>query len=118
MENIKYFKKNEFDCTCCGFNNIKYNLVYKLDIVRTNIQTALIVNSGCRCKKYNKLKNGKDDSSHLYGEAVDIKCTNSRLRYKLIKELINVGFTRIGIAKTFIHGDISKNKSQQVIWVY
>jgi len=32
--------------------------------------------------------------------------------------LLEVGFTRIGIGNTFIHVDIDKDKSQNVIWTY
>jgi hypothetical protein len=36
----------------------------------------------------------------------------------MLNALLEVGFNRIGIAGTFIHIDIDKNKSQNVIWTY
>ena len=55
MNGIRYFKEREFSCKCCGYNNIKYKLVFMIDKVRIKLQVPLIINSGCRCKKYNKI---------------------------------------------------------------
>ena len=43
---------------------------------------------------------------------------NSTDRFKLYDILREVGFNRIGVAKTFIHVDIDKDKSPEVFWVY
>jgi hypothetical protein len=45
-------------------------------------------------------------------------CIASSDRYKLLCALIEVGFNRIGVAKSFIHVDVDKNKSKNVIWTY
>ena len=54
----------------------------------------------------------------MYGLAVDISCNSSRDRSIILTALIDSGFTRIGIGKTFIHVDLDKSKSQNVIWMY
>ena len=54
----------------------------------------------------------------IKGLAVDIKVNDSRQRFLVLDSLIAVGFTRIGIAGTFIHVDSDFDKSQNVIWTY
>lgn len=78
----------------------------------------MIVNSGYRCKKWNKKKGGKPNSAHRRGTAVDIKCTNSTMRYLLIKYALEAGFKRIGIGSRFIHLDVDVELPSSVAWVY
>jgi len=57
------------------------------------------------------------NSSHLKGCAADIACGNSEQRSIMVRALVNVGFTRLGISKTFIHADNDPDKSD-AIWLY
>ena len=43
---------------------------------------------------------------------------HSRMRFKLISALFEVGINRIGIADNFIHIDIDPDKDENVIWTY
>jgi uncharacterized protein YcbK (DUF882 family) len=76
------------------------------------------ITSGFRTESHNKKVGGVKSSSHLKGLAADIACLESRYRFEMIKALLEVGFKRIGVSGTFIHVDIDKNKSQNVIWTY
>lgn len=115
----KYFKLGEFDCRCgCGKNNINDDLVRKLDRVREKVGIPLVISSGCRCEKHNKIEGGKKTSSHLEGLAVDIKALASGTRWKILSAIFTTGFNRIGIGKTFIHIDIDDSKAEKVIWIY
>lgn len=58
------------------------------------------------------------NSSHLKGLAADIACTDSADRFNIIDALLSVGFSRIGIADTFIHVDIDLDKPLYSIWTY
>ena len=69
-------------------------------------------------KDHNLSVGGVLNSSHMKGMAADIKCNDSAKRSVIVKSLLEVGFTRIGIANSFIHVDNDKEKSQDVIWVY
>jgi len=114
---IKNFTENEFDCHCgCGLNNINTDLVYKLDEARELAGVAFKINSACRCEKRNTSEGGEKLSSHLDGLAVDIKVLGSAHRFLILKSLLAVGFTRIGVYETFIHCDIDKTKPQNVVW--
>ena len=48
----------------------------------------------------------------------DIACVKSDDRFEMLTALLKVGFNRIGVASTFVHVDIDKDKSQNVIWTY
>ena len=114
---IKNFNENEFDCHCgCGLNNINTDLVYKLDEARELAGVAFSINSACRCKKRNTSEGGEKLSSHLDGLAVDIKVLGSAHRFLILKSLLAVGFTRIGVYETFIHCDIDETKPRNVVW--
>lgn len=106
----KYFKEIE--------ENMNADFLNKLDEAREIANIPFIINSAYRSPEHNAKIGGKPNSSHLKGLAVDISVTNSRQRFIVLNALLNVGFTRIGIADTFIHVDLSTDKSQQVIWTY
>jgi uncharacterized protein YcbK (DUF882 family) len=113
----KFFKREEFACQCaCGSNRIKEALIAKLDEARAIAGVPFKINSGFRCQLHNKAVGGAKTSRHLEGIAVDIHCSESIDRYKIINALFMTGFTGIGIAKTFIHADI--RNTDRFVWVY
>lgn len=72
-DDIKYFKKSEFDCKCgCGLNNIDLKLVKILDEIRGHFGKPMLITCGCRCSNYNKKVGGIANSKHLRGKAADI----------------------------------------------
>ena len=116
---MNYFTEDELKCKCgCGQNGVKSSALKKLNNARSISGVPYHLNSAYRCPKHNKEVGGSDTSSHPLGEAFDIETTNSRNRYKILEGLIEAGFTRIGIAKTFIHADDDELKDQEVAWLY
>lgn len=117
MKQWKYFKREDFTCKCgCGLNNISDDLVDKLDQAREIAGIPFVVNCGTRCPKHNKEEKGEIDSAHLYGLACDISAPTSGQKFLIVSALIKVGFTRLGVYSTFIHGDIDTKKPQKMIW--
>lgn len=117
---MKYFKLKEFDSPDepgSGFN-MSEEILSMLDAARKIYNKPIKITSGYRTEAHNKKVGGVANSSHLKGLAADIACSGSRNRYEMIKALLKVGFKRIGVANSFIHVDIDKNKSQNVIWTY
>ena len=117
--NIENFSLEEFECPCdnCGLS-LANDLVLKLQVLRSRVG-PLNINSGLRCPDYNAKIGGVKSSYHLTGEAVDIdtsKWAGSR-KFELIEAAIQIGFTGIGIAKTFIHLDIRSDRDPAV-WTY
>ncbi len=117
---FKYFTYEEFDCPDLegSGKNMSDVLINMLDIARKKYGSSITINSGYRTPERNEKVGGKPGSSHLKGLAVDIACKNSTDRFKLISILLQVGFKRMGMGSTFIHVDIDKDKSQNVLWTY
>ena len=119
-EDIEYFKPTEFECTHCGKNEIKIELVEKLDKLRSLYKLPIKISSGYRCPDH-PLSVSRPTSSHIKGEACDISVRTSRERYMLLMLIMtNNLFKRIGISNkdNFIHVDIDRDKSDQVLWGY
>lgn len=106
---FKYFKQKEIV-------GLDIGLVKMLDKAREIAGIPFVITSGLRTEKENRLAGGKPDSAHLLGFAVDLRCRNSRERFLIVKALIYVGFTRIGIEQDHIHTDIDISKDSDVIW--
>jgi len=117
---VRYFKLEEFDSPDKpGSGELMSKMLLEmLDELRGNCGFPLKINSGVRTEERNKAVGGSPNSSHLKGLAVDIHCTESAKRFKIVDEALRVGFDRIGVAKTFIHLDIDLDKSPDVIWMY
>lgn len=105
----KYFKEIE--------TNMSKEFLFVLDEAREIAGIPFIINSAYRSLEH-PLSIKNPSSSHIKGLAVDIKATDSKTRFKIVKALIQVGFTRIGIADTFIHVDLDLDKTKNVIWTY
>ena len=105
----KYFKEIE--------NNMNKNFLFVLDEARELAGIPFVINSAYRSPEH-PLSIKNPSSSHIKGLAVDIKATDSITRFKIVKALIEVGFTRMGISDTFIHVDLDLDKTQNVIWTY
>tara|TARA_R100000808_G_C2075853_1_gene101573 strand:- start:17 stop:460 length:444 start_codon:yes stop_codon:yes gene_type:complete len=117
---LKYFKLSEFDSPDEPGSGSKMDKKFleKLDYARHNADVPFKINSGYRTKEWNAHIGGRVGSSHIKGLAADIHCNGSRDRALIIKSLLEVGITRIGIGRTFIHCDVDKKKDQDVFWLY
>ena len=115
---LKYFKLSEFESPDLpGVNNMCPKFLKKLDKARELSGCSYVISSGFRSEETNKRVGGVPNSSHLKGCAADIVCKDSGTRQKIVNGLIQAGFTRIGIADTFIHCDTDKDKNN-AIWLY
>ncbi len=75
------------------------------------------VTSGKRSPAYNKEVGGVAKSSHELGKAADISATSGAKKLEIVSAAIKAGFTRIGVAKNFIHLDNDSSKPNS-IWLY
>ena len=117
---LKYFQLSEFDSPDEKGSGSKMNYAFieKLDYARGNAGIPFKINSGYRTQEWNLKVGGRFGSSHKKGLAVDIGYNGSRERYLILSALMQVGITRFGIAKGFIHADVDKSKDPEVIWLY
>ena len=117
---LKYFKVSEFDSPDEPGSGYKMDkeFLMKLDYARGIAGFPFVLTSAFRTKARNQLVGGRVGSSHLKGLAVDIAYYGSRERYIILQSLMQVGITRFGIGKGFIHCDVDKSKDPDVIWLY
>lgn len=115
-----YFDISEFDSPdeVGSGSRMQPSTLQMLDNAREIAGIPLKINSGFRTKSHNAYIGGAKYSSHLYGYAVDIHCTDSRRRAIILDALREVGFTRFGVADSFIHTDNDPDKDQNVVWLY
>ena len=99
MSTLRFFKPEEFACKCgCGrgYDDMDAGLLRMLDEARALAGIPFSLSSAFRCAKHNKAVGGVADSAHTHGYAVDIKCTSSHYRFRIISALLEAGFRRIG----------------------
>jgi uncharacterized protein YcbK (DUF882 family) len=114
------FTKAEFDCKATGENNMQHEFMELLQKLREKYNKSITITSGFRSKKHPiEAKKTHSNGEHTQGNCADLLCTNGADRFILIKLALELGFTRIGIAKNFIHLGIGgKNLPNNVIWDY
>lgn len=114
------FDRSEFDSKDEPGSGDKMNVVFmeQLQCARDYAGIAFKINSGYRTIAHNKRVGGVANSPHLGGYAADIHCVDDASRWVIVYALIQAGFTRIGIAKTFIHVDNDPSKNSDRIWTY
>ena len=120
MIKAKYFKESEFrQCVpACSLQDMNQGLMYMLDNARERAGIPFVLNSAYRSEAWEKKQGRNGTSSHTKGLAVDIRCNTNANRMKIVRALMETGFTRIGIGKTYIHADYDPDKSQNVMWHY
>lgn len=116
----KYFKDSEFKrCSpACSIDDMNPETLDRLDQAREYAGIPFVLNSAYRSSAHDKSKGRSGTGAHTLGRAVDIRCNTSTNRWKIISALIKAGFTRIGVANTYIHADDSPQHAQNVIWTY
>lgn len=120
----KNFSSEEMQCRCvCSISNVSRSFINRLQKARDIAGIPFPISSGCRCPSWNKNEGGSEKSDHITTDEIqctgaDIKCTNSKNRYIMIKAGLEAGFTRIGIGAWFIHFGMSNTNAQEVIWLY
>jgi len=118
-QKIKHFEPYEFTCNGVEcYEQMSENLLLNLELARSIADIPFHVNSAWRDKDTNQRVGGKTNSAHLRGNAVDIACANSADRFIIVESAMAAGFTRIGIAKTFVHIDCDEDLPNCVIWTY
>jgi len=122
MYNCKYFKIPEYICKDCGLIDISDNALYMFDRMREIYGKEMIVTSGCRCEEYNAKIGGAPGSAHTPQEdgltyALDIACSDSRDRFKLVEAAFRVGCVRFGIYDDYIHFDFCPFLPPEVLFL-
>lgn len=78
-DEIQHFRREEFRCKCGGrYCNgypaeMQEDAVRIADAAREHFGRPAHVVSGLRCKTWNRLQGGVENSQHMYGEAIDLR---------------------------------------------
>lgn len=116
----KYFSESEFNkcIPSCSIADMDGTFLAILDKVREKANIPLVLNCAYRSREWDLAKGRTGNSAHCSGKAVDILCTTSANRLKIVNAALECGITRIGIGKNFIHIDADKSLPQNVMWHY
>lgn len=116
----KNFPKSDFDCKHTGKNEMQHEFMMRLQRMRDEFARPMIITSGYRHPTHPvEARKTHSNGEHTQGMCCDVKCLDSGTRFTLISLALKHGFTRIGVAKTFLHlGLGGKNLPNNVIWDY
>jgi zinc D-Ala-D-Ala carboxypeptidase len=113
---FRYFRIEEFNCQETGENKMKEEFIHKLDELRKACGFPFRITSGYRSPNHSIEKRKSKAGTHAQGIACDIAVSGGAQRYKIVSEAMRLGFTGVGVAKTFIHVDI--RETTPVVWEY
>jgi zinc D-Ala-D-Ala carboxypeptidase len=115
-----YFTKAEFDCKHTGKNKMQPEFMAKLQLLREKYGKPIVITSGYRHWTHPvEAKKGHTTGEHTRGTCADIACTSGADRYQIVRLALQLGFPRIGIAKSFIHLGIGgAGLPSPTIWDY
>lgn len=117
MNDIKFFELSEFDCQETGENEMDLEFIKGLDHLRLVCNFPFRITSGFRSKNHSvEIKKPGGGGTHTLGIAADISIFDGTRRHIIVKHALALGFTGIGIAKTFVHVDM--RTKTPVIWSY
>lgn len=114
--NLRHFTLEEFDCQHTGKNEMQESFLEKLDELREVCEMPFIITSGYRAPEHPVEARKASPGTHAKGIACDISARNGAERGRVVKNAIELGFTGIGVAKTFIHVDT--RPGPLVVWQY
>ncbi len=108
------FQRSEFECKCgCGFATVDVELVEILERFREYFNKPIKINSGCRCKIYNKSIGGASQSRHMEGIAADIAIKD--VEPSEVQSKFNQWYPKLygmGSYNTFTHIDTRTKKAR------
>jgi zinc D-Ala-D-Ala carboxypeptidase len=121
------FKAEEFNCNCCGDNQMVDSFVEKLQLIRSEFQKPIKINSGYRCPAHNERVSGTKSRTgpHTTGRAADLSCRGGDM-YLLLRLALKYGMTGIGIkgsgSSRFLHIDDLQaedgDRYRPTVWTY
>lgn len=109
-------------CPCCGEKGMDDTFMREiLDPIRNACGFPFHITSGYRCPEYNnRISSTGTKGAHTTGKAVDIRA-NSRQKSQIMSAAYNLGISRFGVAKTFVHlDDCAEDEGfdSDVVWTY
>lgn len=103
----QFFTEEEFNSLTpsCSLSDMDSEFMRRLDIARKIAGVPFVLNCAYRSEAWDKEKGRSGNSFHCKGQAVDIRCGDSKIRALIIYSLWLCGIKGVGIYPTFIHAD-------------
>jgi zinc D-Ala-D-Ala carboxypeptidase len=123
MEWSKYpnFKADEFKCSHCGDNEIKEELLDKLQALRSRYGKPMRITSGYRCPRHPIEAAKSAPGPHSSGLACDVGVEGADA-HKLLGLALDAGFRGIGVQQKgtgrFLHLDLVSSPNRPTVWSY
>ena len=111
-----FFSRNEFKCSETGNNEIQDEFIHALDQLRESCGFPFAITSGYRDPSHSVEAKKEKAGQHTLGIAADIAVSGGSQRFIIVSKALELGFSGIGVARTFVHVDI--RTSQPVLWCY
>ena len=113
---FRYFTRKEFDCQQTGENEMQDEFIHSLDALRHECGFSFRITSGYRSPSHSIEARKATPGTHAQGIAADIGTADGSERYIIVKNAMAMGFSGIGIHKTFVHVDT--RTTTPVVWTY
>jgi uncharacterized protein YcbK (DUF882 family) len=123
MDWSKYpnFKADEFKCSHCGDNEIKEELLDKLQALRSRYGKPMRITSGYRCPRHPIEAAKSAPGPHSSGLACDVGVEGADA-HKLLGLALDAGFRGIGVQQKgtgrFLHLDLVSSPNRPTVWSY
>lgn len=114
----KHFSESEFRCRESGECCMDSSFLFMLDELREQCGFPFTITSGYRSVHHTAERNkpaGKK-GTHTQGIAADIAVSNGVQRMTIVKKALEMGFSGIGVASSFVHVDM--RTTTPVMWTY
>ena len=114
---LEFFTLEEFNCRVTGDNKMEPEFLQKLDRLRGECGFPFVITSGYRHPIEHPIEANKEvPGTHAQGIAADIQVSFGGHRFIIVQKALALGFTGIGIAKTFVHVDT--RGTTPAMWLY
>ena len=113
---FKFFTRDEFNCQETGENGMQDEFIHALDALRSECGFPFKITSGYRSLKHSIEAKKSKPGTHAQGIAADIAVADGNQRYLVVKNAMALGFSGVGVAKSFVHVDT--RLGVPVVWVY
>ena len=113
---FKYFSRNEFKCSETGNNEIQDEFVHALDKLREECGFPFAITSGYRDPSHSVEAKKEKAGQDTLAIAADIAVSGGAQRIMIVSKALELGFSGIGVAKTFVHVDT--RTTDPMLWCY
>ena len=93
----EHFAMEEYACDCPCYCDgwptaMDEELLEKIEELRQNLGSPIVITSGVRCPRWNEEVGGVDNSKHLHGHAADLYCPDVDIHI-VAEEAVKLGLT-------------------------